>query len=95
MSEQTTTIEEPEMIETEVIEPTRFVKTAMILEAAGTVHSVLSLPDNFVMPGFLLVEITDSIVCEPGMSYSKETGEFFTTETSDEVPDTPAEEQTA
>jgi hypothetical protein len=56
MNEQATEkdveVSEAEADELEVTEPTEFVTKAMIFESSALVHSVLTLPADFEMPGF-------------------------------------------
>ena len=69
-------LSEADTPELEMAEPTKFVMKAMIFESSAQVHSVLTLPDDFKMPGFLLVRVADGAVCEVGMIYDRETGQF-------------------
>lgn len=94
MSEQATEkdveVSEAEAAELEVAEPTEFVTKAMIFESSALVHSVLTLPADFEMPGFLLVPVADGTTCEAGMHYDKEKGTFSVVE----EPEKPEEELT-
>lgn len=80
MNEQATErdveVSEAEADELEVTKPTEFVTKAMIFESSALVHSVLTLPADFEMPGFLLVPVADGTACEAGMRYNSETGQF-------------------
>lgn len=69
-------VSEAEAAELEVAEPTKFVTKALIFESSALVQSVMTLPADFEMPGFLLVPLADGTACEAGMRYDSETGQF-------------------
>lgn len=60
----------------ENIVPTPFVRKALLLGAPPLVQSILTMPDTFTMPGYMLVSLDDETVCEPGMIYDELDGKF-------------------
>lgn len=83
-------VSEAEAAELEVTEPTEFVTKALIFESSALVQSVMTLPADFEMPGFLLVPLADGTTCEAGMHYDKDKGTFSVVE----EPETAEEELT-